>query len=161
MGSGRAAQRVVFPQSTPQTIIMAVLNTFTSSWDTVPLSTILLILGGIVLVYFITFPAQVDAREPPLVRPAIPFIGHVYGLLRHSYDYHRALLSVPLPIKVPGCRANDQQPQAWPPDLHPPHVPLGEALRHQLARPSCLSHPRAHHELRAARHRVHREHDGR
>lgn len=30
---------------------------------------------------------ELDPREPPLVKPTIPFIGHIIGLMWYSHDY--------------------------------------------------------------------------
>ncbi|KAF4980542.1 hypothetical protein FZEAL_3477 [Fusarium zealandicum] len=34
---------------------------------------------------------RLDPREPPVVRPTIPLIGHIIGIIRHQSDYHRIL----------------------------------------------------------------------
>jgi hypothetical protein len=54
-------------------------------------SLLLLAAGGVVIVFyllirFLTLPH--DPQEPPLVRPKIPLIGHVIGLLRHGTKYY-------------------------------------------------------------------------
>lgn len=36
-------------------------------------------------------PKRADPREPPLLKPTIPFIGYIIGLIRHQADYHRIL----------------------------------------------------------------------
>ncbi|CAM1501492.1 Fc.00g034760.m01.CDS01 [Cosmosporella sp. VM-42] len=30
-----------------------------------------------------------DPREPPLIKPSIPLIGHIIGIIKHQSDYHR------------------------------------------------------------------------
>jgi hypothetical protein len=54
------------------------------------LSITTLALAGIIalLVYYTIYPVKLDAREPPLVRQRIPFIGHLIGLLTESHSYH-------------------------------------------------------------------------
>jgi hypothetical protein len=32
-----------------------------------------------------------DIREPPVINPTIPYVGHVIGLVRKSGDYFKAL----------------------------------------------------------------------
>ncbi|KAJ6789190.1 hypothetical protein PWT90_05911 [Aphanocladium album] len=32
-----------------------------------------------------------DPREPPVVRPVVPFVGHLWGLMRHAHDYLNSL----------------------------------------------------------------------
>jgi len=31
---------------------------------------------------------RVDGQEPPLVKPVVPFVGHIIGLLRKQSEYH-------------------------------------------------------------------------
>ncbi len=31
---------------------------------------------------------RLDAQEPPLVKPSVPFIGHMIGIIRHQARYH-------------------------------------------------------------------------
>jgi cytochrome P450 len=37
---------------------------------------------------FYTLTPSVDPREPPLVKPRIPLIGHIIGMMRHQAAYH-------------------------------------------------------------------------
>ncbi|OHF00841.1 hypothetical protein CORC01_03915 [Colletotrichum orchidophilum] len=39
------------------------------------------------LAYLIRSPVTMDPKEPPLVRPAVPFVGHIIGLFQHSWEY--------------------------------------------------------------------------
>ncbi|KAK4665407.1 hypothetical protein QC763_0062110 [Podospora pseudopauciseta] len=51
-------------------------------------------IAAIILAVFINTlatPRRADPREPPLLKPTIPFIGHIIGLIRHQADYHRIL----------------------------------------------------------------------
>ncbi|SPJ73901.1 related to cytochrome P450 8B1 [Fusarium torulosum] len=34
---------------------------------------------------------RIDPREPPVVKPRIPWIGHIIGVIRHQADYNRIL----------------------------------------------------------------------
>ncbi|KAK0666039.1 putative cytochrome P450 E-class, group IV [Cercophora samala] len=44
-----------------------------------------------VLINTLATPKRADPREPPLLKPIIPFVGHIIGLIRHQADYHRIL----------------------------------------------------------------------
>jgi hypothetical protein len=37
---------------------------------------------------------RIDPREPPVVKPRIPWIGHIIGVIRHQADYNRILQCV-------------------------------------------------------------------
>ena len=45
------------------------------------------VIGAIYLVDFWLTP-RLDPREPPLLKPKVPLIGHIIGLLWNEYDYH-------------------------------------------------------------------------
>lgn len=50
--------------------------------------------AAVILAIFINTlatPKRADPREPPLLTPTIPFIGHIIGLIRYQADYHRIL----------------------------------------------------------------------
>jgi hypothetical protein len=34
---------------------------------------------------------HVDPREPPILKPTIPFVGHLIGLIRHGSHFLRLL----------------------------------------------------------------------
>lgn len=56
--------------------------------------TIPITIGIAVVIAFLvlhTLTPSVDPREPPLVRPRIPFIGHIVGLMRHQAQFHMNL----------------------------------------------------------------------
>ncbi|KXX73875.1 hypothetical protein MMYC01_204633 [Madurella mycetomatis] len=38
-----------------------------------------------------TLGPRADPREPPLIKPRIPFIGHIIGLMQHQANYHTRL----------------------------------------------------------------------
>lgn len=51
-------------------------------------STALAVIPVIIFIaYLIAFPVSMDPQEPRLVRPTIPFIGHIVGLFQHSWRY--------------------------------------------------------------------------
>jgi hypothetical protein len=52
--------------------------------------TLLLVAGVPVLLYLIIefLRPKLDSQEPPLVRPKIPLIGHVIGLIQHGNSYY-------------------------------------------------------------------------
>ncbi|OIW32305.1 cytochrome P450 [Coniochaeta ligniaria NRRL 30616] len=61
------------------------------------------ILGGIlaVSIYLLDFilSPRLDPKEPPLVKPSVPLIGHIIGVLWYQNDYHRIVQQKhPLPI---------------------------------------------------------------
>ncbi|KAK3291996.1 cytochrome P450 [Chaetomium fimeti] len=59
--------------------------------------TIALYLLGRLLTSLLTLPH--DPREPPLIHPKIPFIGHIIGLLRHGTKYYSMMAkTTPHPI---------------------------------------------------------------
>lgn len=39
---------------------------------------------------------KIDSREPPALKPTIPVIGHLIGLLKYQNSYHKILLYVRL-----------------------------------------------------------------
>jgi hypothetical protein len=45
-----------------------------------------LLLGFVVLLQRL-LTTRLDPQEPPILRPKVPFIGHLIGLLRHQVDY--------------------------------------------------------------------------
>jgi hypothetical protein len=51
--------------------------------------TVSVILGGslLVLLYWRLFVLRLDPREPPVLRPRLPVIGHILGMLRESHGY--------------------------------------------------------------------------
>ncbi|KAH6876823.1 cytochrome P450 [Thelonectria olida] len=34
---------------------------------------------------------NIDSREPPVIKPSIPFIGHIIGIIRYQSHYHRII----------------------------------------------------------------------
>lgn len=46
---------------------------------------------------------DVDPEEPPVVRPSIPFFGHIIGLLRHHNNYFTLLRCVRCLINTSNC----------------------------------------------------------
>ena len=52
--------------------------------------TLLVLAVGIALLR----PTKLDRREPPLIHPSIPLIGHAIGMLRHGNFYLKNLACV-------------------------------------------------------------------
>lgn len=60
-------------------------------------STTSLIIGGVIIVVVFTdaiLTPRLDSSEPPLLKPSIPLIGHIIGIIRYQNEYHRMLKSV-------------------------------------------------------------------
>ncbi|RDW69215.1 cytochrome P450-5 [Coleophoma cylindrospora] len=56
------------------------------------------IIGGLYLLDFLLTP-RLDPSEPPLLKPSIPLIGHIIGIIWHQNDYHRIVHQKhPIPI---------------------------------------------------------------
>jgi hypothetical protein len=45
----------------------------------------------VVLLFWVLSGSSIDPREPPEMRPKIPFLGHVIGMLAYHVDYHTML----------------------------------------------------------------------
>lgn len=61
------------------------------------LSTTSLVLGAAVIVVLfadVLLTPRLDSNEPPLLKPSIPLIGHIIGIIRYQNEYHRMLKSV-------------------------------------------------------------------
>ncbi|GJC80481.1 hypothetical protein ColLi_03319 [Colletotrichum liriopes] len=41
----------------------------------------------LVVAYLAVNPMSMDPKEPHLVRPRVPFVGHILGILWHSWKY--------------------------------------------------------------------------
>ena len=52
-----------------------------------------IILGvvAVLLVCWQRLSVQCDPREPPLLKPSIPYIGHIIGLFRYNGEYFEKL----------------------------------------------------------------------
>lgn len=72
--------------------ILSILSPTTSSYGLVIAVAITLMLA-----YLVRFPVRMDPKEPPILRPRIPFIGHLIGLIWLSHSYHLVQLCVTLP----------------------------------------------------------------
>lgn len=46
-----------------------------------------LVAAAIVLLLVQQLDPRMDPQEPPLVRPTIPVIGHLIGMIRHQAEY--------------------------------------------------------------------------
>jgi hypothetical protein len=60
-----------------------------------------LLVGLAVVLLRILSLRKFDPREPPVVPSAIPFAGHVIGIVRHGASYFKYLTSVRLPSPFP------------------------------------------------------------
>ncbi|KAF7551196.1 hypothetical protein G7046_g7780 [Stylonectria norvegica] len=62
-----------------------------SSSTTIGLATV--VLASIFILPLINkiLTPKMDPLEPPILKPSIPFIGHIIGIIRHQSDYHRLL----------------------------------------------------------------------
>ncbi|KAK3303657.1 cytochrome P450 [Chaetomium strumarium] len=43
------------------------------------------------LIFYYTLTPSVDPREPPVLKPQIPLVGHIIGMMRHQALYHTML----------------------------------------------------------------------
>ncbi|KAL2061782.1 hypothetical protein VTL71DRAFT_7160 [Oculimacula yallundae] len=60
---------------------------------------ILLGIAAVVLVCWQRLSVKCDPQEPPLLKPSIPYIGHIIGLLRYNGEYFEKLNAIkPFPI---------------------------------------------------------------
>ncbi len=53
-----------------------------------------LVLGGAIVFLFlidILLTPRLDLNEPYLLKPKIPLIGHIIGIIGHQTDYHRVV----------------------------------------------------------------------
>ena len=50
-----------------------------------------LTVGAISLLLWPALNLRHDAREPPLIKPALPFFGHILNLIRYSNSYYTKL----------------------------------------------------------------------
>jgi hypothetical protein len=48
--------------------------------------------GAIILLLWRVLNPRLDEREPPILKPRIPIIGHLIGMFKYSHAYHRKLL---------------------------------------------------------------------
>ena len=73
---------------------MAILNAPGFASEGFQLSVVIAVLVvSATLLYLVVLPGR-DPREPPILRPTIPIIGHLIGLIRLSHNYHRLQLFV-------------------------------------------------------------------
>lgn len=52
---------------------------------------LLLFLAAVFVLLRQLFEPRMDPREPPLLRPNIPFIGHLIGMVRNQMEYYAIL----------------------------------------------------------------------
>jgi hypothetical protein len=48
---------------------------------------ILLAIGAVVLLCWQRLSVQLGPQEPPLLKPTVPYIGHILGLIRYQSGY--------------------------------------------------------------------------
>ncbi len=56
------------------------------SLKTVPAAIAIAAVLAFLILHLLT--PRLDPREPPLLKPRIPFIGHILGMIRHQAQYH-------------------------------------------------------------------------
>jgi hypothetical protein len=54
-------------------------------------SAVLVVVAALGLLLWQNIRIKMDPREPPLLRPWIPFIGHLIGMLRYHQTYFEKL----------------------------------------------------------------------
>ncbi|KAI8722714.1 hypothetical protein NCS52_00416000 [Fusarium sp. LHS14.1] len=96
------------------------------NYTTAVVWTTALLAGALALSLLLT--PRLDPREPPVVKPTIPLVGHIIGIIRHQSDYHRIIHN-----------ANPEKPIATLPMLngkmytiYDPHL-VQTALRSRIA----------------------------
>jgi hypothetical protein len=52
---------------------------------------LLIFLAAAVLLFWQFSGPRMDPREPPLLRPAIPVVGHVIGMMKEQLNYYAIL----------------------------------------------------------------------
>jgi hypothetical protein len=61
---------------------------------------IVLATAAVLLVCWSRLSVRVDPREPPILKPTIPYIGHIIGLFTQQSSYFEKLRFVFLPVIV-------------------------------------------------------------
>jgi len=61
-----------------------------TSWSTTTTGVVAAAVVLVLLLPWIWTP-RLDPSEPPLVKPTIPLIGHIIGLIQHQAKYHLIL----------------------------------------------------------------------
>lgn len=61
---------------------------------------IILATAAVLLVCWSRLSVRVDPREPPILKPTIPYVGHIIGLLTHQNSYFEKLRYVFLLVFV-------------------------------------------------------------
>jgi hypothetical protein len=52
---------------------------------------VLLAVTTILVICWQRLSVQIDPTEPPLLKPTVPYIGHIIGILQHSTAYFEKL----------------------------------------------------------------------
>ncbi|KAI9150687.1 phospholipid-translocating P-type ATPase [Paramyrothecium foliicola] len=68
-------------------LTMADANIFAMARGSFDVTTASVLLLGAVMLYYIMWPVKMNSKEPPMLRPRIPVIGHLLGLIRYSNEY--------------------------------------------------------------------------
>lgn len=55
-------------------------------------------IGFLIVIAFISRRTRAHPQEPPYVKPRIPLVGHLIGVLWYGYDYYPMMASVPIRI---------------------------------------------------------------
>ncbi|KAF7554335.1 hypothetical protein G7Z17_g2940 [Cylindrodendrum hubeiense] len=75
------------PASAPQGLIAELISRTSS---TTAILAAVVLAGALVVPLLNKFlTPTMDLSEPPVIKPTIPFIGHIIGIIRHQSDYHR------------------------------------------------------------------------
>jgi hypothetical protein len=61
------------------------------SFDGYNVPLLLLLLAAAIVFFRQLFAPHMDPREPPLLSPAIPIVGHLIGMMRNQMEYYAIL----------------------------------------------------------------------
>ena len=70
---------------------MSVNTIFGSLLDGYGLS-VILVASAILLICWQRLSVRLDPQEPPLLKPKVPYIGHIIGIIQHNIAYFDILL---------------------------------------------------------------------
>jgi hypothetical protein len=72
-------------------VVMSFLESLKTSLDGYTF-TLLLLVAGFLMICWQRMAVRLDPREPPLLKPKIPFIGHLIGILTDQSVYFEKLV---------------------------------------------------------------------
>jgi hypothetical protein len=51
------------------------------------------VFGSLIIIFLLALVAmrRPDSREPPYIKPGLPFIGHIVGILRYGVPYYERI----------------------------------------------------------------------